>query len=241
MRTGAIIQARMSSTRLPGKVMKDLPFGSGTPVLVQVVRRTQMASTLDTVIVATSTGQEDDVIAGLCEERGILCFRGSLEDVLSRYYHAAVAYELDVVVRVTSDCPCIDPEVIDMVVAGYRENDVDFATNAARRTFPHGFDLEVASFEALRRTYEKATTPYEREHVFPYLTQGRRPLVRVTAADGWYAPDIRITLDTPRDYALLCAVYDYLGPDFKGRDIIELFDEKPWLKLVNAEDASQIQ
>jgi spore coat polysaccharide biosynthesis protein SpsF len=236
-RTGAIIQARMSSTRLPGKVLKDLPYGSGVSDLVQVVRRTRRATTVDEVVVATSDRPEDDAIVAVCEAEGFPCFRGSLEDVLSRYYHAAREFAFDVVVRVTADCPCIDPAIIDLVVKRHLEGGSDYTANNRLRTFPHGLDLEVVDAEALGLMNERAVAPFDREHVCPYLERDEFRKVNVEAPPDWYGPDIRVTLDTPRDYALLCAVFDYLGTDFDGRDIVALFQKKPWLRLVNAEDA----
>jgi spore coat polysaccharide biosynthesis protein SpsF len=234
-RIGAIIQARTSSTRLPGKVLKELPLGSGVSDLAQVVRRTRCAATVAEVVVATSDQPEDDAIVAICETEGVPFFRGSLEDVLSRYYLAARAFAFDVVVRVTSDCPCIDPAIIDLVVERHLQGDSDYTANVSRRTFPHGLDLEVVGFETLELMNERAETPYEREHV--YLERNDLRRVFVEAPAGYFGPDIRVTLDTPRDYALLCAVFDYLGTDFDGKDIVALFQEKPWLKLINLEDA----
>lgn len=235
-RIGAIIQARTSSIRLPGKVLKELPFGSGVSDLAQVVRRTRRAATVDEVVVATSDQPEDDAIVAVCENEGVPFFRGSLEDVLSRYHLAAQAFAFDVVVRVTSDCPCIDPAIIDLVVKRHLQGDSDYTANVSHRTFPHGLDLEVIDFETLELMNEQAKTPYEREHVCPYLERDEFRKVYIEAPSGYCGPDIRVTLDTPRDYALLCAVYDYLGADFDGRDIVALFQERPWLKLVNPED-----
>lgn len=227
----------MSSTRLPGKVLKELPFGSGVTDLAQVVRRTRRAATVDEVVVATSDRPEDDAIVAICRAEDISFFRGSLEDVLSRYYLAARAFAFDVVVRVTSDCPCIDPTIVDLVVTRHLLGDSDYTANVSRRTFPHGLDLEVIDFETLELMNERAETPYEREHVCPYLERDEFRKVYVEAPPGYCGPDIRVTLDTPRDYALLCAVFDYLGAEFDGRDIVALFQEKPWLKLINMEEA----
>ena len=233
LRTGAIIQARMSSTRLPGKVLKELPFGSGVSDLVQVVRRVRNASSIDSVIVATSTGGDDDAISVACEREGVPCFRGSLDDVLSRYVAAAVEHSLDIIIRVTSDCPCIDPTVIDMVVEKHLLGGADLTTNNLTRTFPHGLDVEAVGMDTLMRAHEQATSAFDREHVCTYLERDEFTRANVEAPRDWFGPDIQVTLDTQADYAALCAVYDFLGTTFDGRDIVTLFKEKPWLALIN--------
>ena len=240
MKIGAIVQARTTSTRLPKKVLKELPYGSGITVLQQVIRRLKKAKTLDTLVVATTTNAEDNPIVEIAKKEGVKYFRGSEKDVLNRYYLAAKENNIDVVVRITSDCPCIDWEVVDRVVKTHLEENADYTSNTlGGRTYPHGLDVEVISFRALEEAYIKANLPHEREHVCPYI-YGRGKdnfkLVAVKAPPHLTAPDIRITLDTEEDYALLCAVFDYLFPKkefFKAEDIVALFKEKPWLKLIN--------
>jgi spore coat polysaccharide biosynthesis protein SpsF len=237
MKTGVIIQARMSSTRLPGKVLMQLPWGSGISVLGQVIRRLKRARSLDTVIVATTTGDEDDPIVEAAMSEGAEVFRGELDDVLSRYYHAAKEFGLDVVVRVTSDCPCVDPEVLDAVVWKREEEGADYASNTLQRTFPHGLDTEVFTFDALERAFSEAREPDEREHVTPYLYQsGNFNIAGMEAPAHLRRPDIRITLDVPEDYALLCAVYEFLypaSPFFDAQSIVSLFEDKKWLAHIN--------
>ena len=151
MRTIAIIQARMGSTRLPGKVLMDL---AGAPLLARVVNRARRATRLDDVVVATTVEPRDTPIAQLCEARGWPCFRGSEADVLDRYYQAAKAFHADVVVRVTSDCPLIDPEVLDHLVEEFldRQSTLDYAANfLPRPSYPHGLDAEVMWFAVLER------------------------------------------------------------------------------------------
>lgn len=154
-------------------------------------------------------------------------------DVLARYLGAAQEHELDVVVRVTADCPCIDPSVIDMVVERHLQGGSDLTTNNVVRTFPHGLDVEAVGVQELLLANERTTSAIDREHVTMYLERSEFTRVNVPAPEDWYAPDIRVTLDTPADYAALCAVYDYLGSDFDGRDIVALYRAKPWLKLIN--------
>ena len=233
MKIGAIIQARTSSTRLPKKVLKELPYGSEITVLQQVIRRLKKSNKIDDVIVATTTETEDDKIAIVAQNENVKWFRGSKEDVLSRYYLAAKKNKLDIVVRITSDCPCIDPEIIDSIIGKHLRTKSDYTTNTLKRTFPHGLDTEVINFTTLEKTFSEAKQDYEKEHVTPYVYKTRPDLFKITlveASKQLNYPDIRITLDTEEDYALLCAVFDYLYPInkfFVTADIIALFQKKP--------------
>ncbi len=239
MKTAAIIQARTSSTRLPGKVLKDLPFGSGITVLQQVVRRLRRSKRIDDIIVATTTDKADEEIIKLSEKENVKWFKGSLNDVLERYYLTAKENNVDVVVRVTSDCPCIDAEIVDFLIAEHIRAGADYTTNALIRTYPLGLDAEVISFAALERAHRNAKTGFQREHVCPYIYETCPQSFKVQlvkAPENLSACDIRITIDTKEDYTLLCAVFDYLytGNEFFGAaDIIRLFDSKPWLKAIN--------
>lgn len=235
----AIIQARVSSTRLPEKVLLKLPFDKEITVLQQVIRRVKKSSEVNEVIVATTTDIDDDKIVKIAEKEDARWFRGSKEDVLSRYYFAAKEAKSDIVVRITSDCPCIDWEVIDRCIEKHIEEKADYTSNSLERTFPHGLDVEVFNFNILEEAHLKADKQYEREHVCPYFyktMKDRFKIIKVFADDDERGEDIRITLDTPEDYALLCAVYDYLFWEkgfFGLKDILKLFDEKPWLKYIN--------
>ena len=215
----------------------ELPYGSGITVLQQVVRRCLKSATLDAVVIATTENAQDDPIVSVAGEEKVPFFRGDEIDVLSRYYYAARDNGLDTIVRVTSDCPCIDPLVIDATVSRHRDTGADYTSNNQKRTFPHGLDVEVFGFDALKEAHEKATAEAEREHVTPYLY--RSGLFRTASFKSppeLARPGIRITLDTEEDYALLCAVYDYLYRDnalFYHADIVRLFDSKPWLMAIN--------
>jgi spore coat polysaccharide biosynthesis protein SpsF len=239
MKIGAIIQARTSSTRLPKKVLKELPYGSGISVLQQVIRRLRKSAKVDEIIVATTTEREDKNIVKVAQSENVKWFRGSKGDVLSRYFLAAKKNKLDVVVRITSDCPCIDPEIIDSIIGKHLRTKADYTTNALKRTFPHGLDTEVINFAALEKTFSAAKQDYEKEHVTPYIYKTRPDIFKITlveASKKFNYPDIRITLDTEEDYALLCAIFDYLyrvNKFFVTQDIIDLFQKKPWLKLIN--------
>lgn len=234
-----IIQARTTSTRLPQKVLKHLPYNSITTVLEQVIRRAKKCRIVNDVIVATTTDEEDNQIVKIAENIGIGYFRGSRDDVLSRYYFAAKMAKADIVVRITSDCPCIDPKVIDRLITHHINGGFHYSSNTIKRTFPHGLDAEVFNFDVLEEAHFNANKPFEREHVCPYMyttNKDRFKLGFIEAQKEEYAPDIRITLDTEEDYALLCAVFDYLYDKdnfFNVVDIVKLFEAKPWLKLIN--------
>ena len=233
MKTGAIIQARMSSTRLPGKVMMELPFGSGITVLEQVVNRVQASERIDQVIIATSVSEEDNSIVDLAKKKGIDYFRGNLYNVLERFYETAVEFQLDRVVRITSDCPCIDPIIIDQLIDLHEKSNADFTSSAIERTFPVGMDASVFSFKSLEEANKQARFEYEKEHVtsFFYKTYPEKYKISVLKAEaGSQNSEIRVTLDTKEDYILLCSVFDYLYQQnscFGLQQIINLFDQKP--------------
>ncbi len=239
MKIGAIIQARTSSTRLPKKVFKELPYGSGTTVLQQIIKRLKKSIKIDDVVVATTTEVEDDNIAKVAQNENVKWFRGSKENVLDRYYSTAKESNLDIIVRITSDCPCIDPQIVDLIVEKHLKTNADYTSNTLKRTFPHGLDAEVLNFKTLEIAHKKANQDFEREHVTPFIYKTRPDLFKITLVEApkkLNYPDIRITLDTEEDYALLSSVFDYLYPEnefFGIKDIINLFSRKPWLRLIN--------
>jgi spore coat polysaccharide biosynthesis protein SpsF len=236
---GAIIQARTSSTRLPGKVLLELPYGSGITVLQQVIRRLKQSKKIDTIVVATTEDKADDAIVDIASREGVSSFRGSKENVLERYYLAAKTHEVDTIVRITSDCPCIDASVVDATIDHYITEKADYCGISAARTFPHGLDHEVFSFAVLETTFNNATKDYEKEHVTPYIYRsnpGAFKICVVDASEDLYDPEIRITIDTEEDYALLCLLFENLyvqNEYFDTKDIIRLFKEKPWIRLIN--------
>lgn len=189
--TVAIIQARMSSSRLPGKVLLDL---AGQPMLVHVVERVKGARTIQDIVVATTNDPSDDPIEQACAARGYACFRGSLHDVLDRYYQAARASRAGVIVRITADCPLIDPAVVDRTVEAFHSPNTDFCANRLPppwgRTLPIGLDVEVVSFTALERAWKEADQPFQREHVMPYFYEGIPPeALHVSPAEHSLARD----------------------------------------------------
>lgn len=235
---GAIIQARTSSTRLPGKVLKELPYASGITCLEQVIRRLKKSKRLNEIIIATTKEKKDNEIVDIAKKEDVKYFKGSKKNVLSRYYFAAKENNIGIIIRVTSDCPCIDADITDLTIDDHINKMADYTSNSLIRTYPHGLDVEVFNFNALEEAYKNAKKDYEREHVTPYINRNPQKfkINIVKAPKELYAPDIRITLDTEEDYALLCAVYDYLyskNKYFNAYDIVNLFNEKSWLKLMN--------
>jgi len=209
-RVVAIVQARMRAARLPGKVLADI---AGRPMLWYVVKRVRMARFVDQVVVATSTESADDAIAEFCAQHNFECFRGSETDVLDRFYQAAKRFDTDVVVRVTADCPLLDSQVIDRVIASYLGNGYDYVTNTLRYTYPDGLDVEVFSLEALEAAWREASLPAEREHVTPYLrASGRFRVHNVEHDVDLSARKLRWTVDEPPDLEFVRAVYTRIGP-----------------------------
>ncbi|MBS3097435.1 glycosyltransferase family protein [Candidatus Woesearchaeota archaeon] len=239
MKIGAIIQARISSTRLPRKVLKELPYGSRITVLQQIIRRLKKSNKIKEIIVATTKNKGDREIIKIAKKEDVKWFKGSEYDVLGRFYLAAKENNLDIIVRITGDCPCIDPKVVDLVIDKHLKSNSDYTSNILKRTFPHGLDTEVLNFNALKKAYSEAKEDFEREHVCPYIHKSKPHLFKITnvkAPANLCAPDIRITLDTEEDYALLCLVFDYLyskNNAFKTIDLIHLFKEKPWIGYIN--------
>jgi glutamate-1-semialdehyde 2,1-aminomutase len=195
----AIIQARLGSTRLPEKVLKDL---DGKPLLSWVVERAIQARSLDAVCVATTDQPEDDRIAELANELGVQAFRGSEQNVLDRYYQAAKQLNAQVVVRLTGDCPFLDPKVIDNVVDAFLEGDCDYASNTLRPTYPDGLDTEVFTMQALERAWREATLPSEREHVTPYIRKKPEIFRLHNVTQEQDLSDFRLTVDEPADLEL---------------------------------------
>ena len=235
MKVIAIIQARMGSTRLPGKVLMDL---AGKPMLERVVRRCQRAASLDEVIVATTDKTSDDPIAEFCASRNWPCFRGSEDDVLDRYYQTALWSKAGVIARITSDCPLIDPEVIDRCVKEFRDNPgTDYASNClSPRTFPRGLDVEVFSFAALERAWREDNNPAWREHVTLFIE--RHPEIFQTRAvvnDVGYS-HLRWCVDTPEDLDLVRRIYEaFHQEDFSWREVLTVLGQNPqWLELNSA-------
>lgn len=227
-----IIQARMGSTRLPGKVLKDI---CGQPMLARVINCVRRATLPNKIIVATSTEPADNAVAELCAAHSIDVFRGSELDVLDRYYQAARAFAADGVIRITSDCPLIDPEVMDRAIGVFVDSQPDYASTALVRTYPRGLDTEVMSMSALERAWRSATEPYQRMHVTPYLYQNPAEFKCINVANDEDYSFYRWTVDTAEDLEMVRAIYDRLGPSdgFGWRDVLALMQREPALAGMN--------
>jgi spore coat polysaccharide biosynthesis protein SpsF len=223
-RVFAIIQARMSSTRLPGKVLK--PLGART-ALGQVVHQLSHAKRISTIAIATSVDTSDDVLDTWAHTERIPCVRGSLNDVLARYYHAASvlgATPHDAIVRITADCPLIDPAVVDSVIERFVLTNAEYCSNVNPPTFPDGLDVEVFTMAALERAYNEAQLAAEREHVTPYM-RNHPELFRVANLENpVHYEHFRWTLDTEADYEFLCRVMELLQPVIRANDVVYLHD-----------------
>jgi spore coat polysaccharide biosynthesis protein SpsF len=229
----AIIQARLGSTRLPGKVLLDV---AGEPMLARCVERTRRAQTLDEVVVATTTRPDDQAIVDLCHGRGWPCFRGSEEDVLDRYYGASQKHAADVVVRITSDCPLIEPQVVDWVVGEFldRQPEVDYASNTSlKRTFPRGLDTEVIRFAALERAWREDRNPAWREHVTPYIYRHPELFGLHNVENPVDHSHMRWTVDTSQDLAFVRRIYQGFEHDrFSWQDVLAVLAQHPeWLEI----------
>lgn len=236
-RVVAIVQARMGSERLPGKVLAEI---AGAPMLARVVERARRIASVDDVAVATSDQAMDDPIAALGEAMGWPLVRGEAHDVLARFCQAASELEADVIVRLTGDCPLLDPSISEATIRLFQEArpPLDFAANRLpdHRTFPIGLDTEVCSRAALERACRDADQPHQREHVMPYLYDepGR---FRIALLDSERdLGKLRWTVDTPEDLAFVRAVYAAFAPrtDFHWGQVLELLDEQPALRQINA-------
>lgn len=236
MKIVIIVQARMTSTRLPGKILKKV---LGKPLLEYQIERLRRVKLADEIVIATTINETDELIVQLCDSLSVSYFRGSEEDVLSRYYEAAKVHQADVIVRVTSDCPLIDPEVIDRVIKFYinYQTKYDYVSNSLERTYPRGMDTEVFSFKALQEAFLEATALPDREHVTPFI---HRQPQRYSLASVNYSENQshhRWTVDTPEDFELIKriieAIYPNL-PDLTLKDCFNLLENNPEWLTINA-------
>ena len=238
MKVVAIIQARMGSSRLPGKVLRIL--GDAT-VLAHVIGRAMAVPSIDEVVVATSTLRHDDPVEREARKCGAGVFRGSETDVLSRYYEAAQAFHANVIVRITSDCPLLDSGLVEQMVARFLASQrgggkLDYLSNALTRSYPRGLDTEVFTFAALEATQLVAKQAHEREHVTPYIYQHPASFsIEEFVGDNDFSSH-RWTLDTPEDFEFLQAVFDLLGAAEKNagmQTVLDLLERHPELTRIN--------
>jgi len=236
MKVAAIIQARMGSTRLPGKILKKV---LDKTLLEYQIERVKRAKSIDEIIIATTTKESDDQIVQLCQQLSIPYYRGSEEDVLSRYFEAATQFNADVIVRLTSDCPIIDPNVIDKVVTHYLENKdrYDYVSNTLTRTYPRGLDTEVMSYKALKRAHEEAKELMYREHVTAYIYHHPDQFRFFSVSNVKDESQHRWTVDTEEDFHLIKNILEMLYPTkplFTFEDVIQILRSKPEWVQINA-------
>lgn len=234
MKCSVIIQARRGSSRFFSKVTRSIV---GKPMLYHVIRRTKHADLVSEVILATSKKQEDKILEDIATATGIRTFFGNSDDVLDRYYQAAKEYGIRNVVRITADCPLIDPGIIDRTIEKFREGSFDYVSNSIRPTFPEGLSVEVFSFEALERAWLEARLMSEREHVTPYIWKNSNRFKLGELSNTLNLSHLRWTVDYKADLAFVKVVYHNLfkiNPYFSYSDILQLLERKPHLKSINA-------
>ncbi|MFX4261970.1 cytidylyltransferase domain-containing protein [Pelotomaculum propionicicum] len=236
MKTVIIVQARMTSTRLPGKVLKPV---LGKPLLSYQIERLRNVKLADELVIATTTNETDQPLIDLCTSLNVPYFRGSEDDVLARYYGAAMAYRADTVVRLTSDCPVIDPGVVDKIINYYNVHLplYNYVSNTLKRSFPRGMDTEVFSVNVLKEIFFEATAPADREHVTPFIYKnpGRYKLANVLCE--YDESRHRWTVDTMEDYELIKRIIEALypqNPNYILDDILKLFEKNPDWFLINS-------
>jgi spore coat polysaccharide biosynthesis protein SpsF len=234
MRTVCTIEARMTSSRLPGKVL--LP-AAGKPLLEHMIDRLRRVEQVDEIVIATTEDASSDPLEELAKRVGVGCFRGSEDDVLARVLGAAQAYDAELIVETTGDCPLIDPATVDLVIARFHEAGVDYCANNLERTYPRGMDAQAFPTAVLAEVDTLTDDPSDREHVSLYIYEHpeRYQLLSVTS-DRPQTGALRLTVDTPEDYELIKTVFETLypsKPDFDLQDILALFDGRPELADIN--------
>jgi spore coat polysaccharide biosynthesis protein SpsF len=228
-----VLQARVSSSRLPVKVMKTI---LGTPMILLQIERLKQCRRIDRLVVATSTEASDDPLVRACESHGITIYRGSLSDVLSRFVGAAQPYQPTAVVRLTGDCPLADAQVIDFAIETYLSGGYDYLSNVDPPTYPDGLDVEVVSYRALLEANDRARLPSEREHVTPYIRNHPEQFRLGSVKQSVDQSALRWTVDNPEDFEFVRLVYEALYPSnplFGTADILALMDRRPELVRIN--------
>jgi len=230
----AIIQARMSSTRLPGKVLRPI---LGRPMLLHQIERVRRSKLIDSICVATSDDPSDDQLVSTLAKDGVAYFRGALNDVLDRFYRAAIGKAPEHVVRLTGDCPLADPAVIDDLIRLHLSGGFDYSSNCLKYTFPDGLDAEIMAFAALEHAWKNARLPSEREHVTPYIFK-RPELFHLGSLELSHDySTLRVTVDEAADFKLVTKVFEALypaNPAFGMQDIVVYLDQNPDVKKLNA-------
>lgn len=230
----AILQARMSSSRLPGKVLKNI---LGEPMLLRQIERIKRCKNIDRLIVATSDQESDDKIEKVVKDQGIECYRGSLNDVLDRFYKAAQKYNPEHIVRLTADCPLTDWEVIDKVIDVHLNEKNDYTSSALNPTFPDGLDAEIIKYDVLKYVWENARKFSERDNVTIYVYTRPEKFKLGSVESDINLSNLRWTVDEPEDFKLVETIYNrlyYVNNAFLTRDILNLLSEEPKLMKINS-------
>jgi len=232
---GCIVQARMNSSRLPGKVLKELEEGKS--VLFYLLKQLRHCKFIDKIVIATTNLKEDDKIAHFADKEGIECFRGSSKNVLERYYKCAKKFEFSTIIRITGDCPLIDPQIVDLVIEKYKENTFDYVTNCLKRTFPYGTDVEVFSFSSLENAHKNAKLPSEKEHVTPYIRNHEKKFRIYNIENKEDMSNYSWVVDKKNDFEFVKEIVERIKTfPVLMRDILLLLKAEPDLKKINIDN-----
>lgn len=231
MKVVAIVQARMGSTRLPNKVMKSIV---GLPMIELLLKRLSKAKEVDQIVVATSIDPRNQPLLERVKQLGYACEQGSEQDVLSRYLQAAEAHHADVIVRITGDCPLVDPELVDTVISAFKANPVDYFSNTSPATYPDGLDIEVFTLKALQRSAQESNSEFDHEHVTPYI-RNQPSFSKSSIQHNEDLSALRWTVDEPEDLQVITHIFEHFAPDihFSWLEVLELQKNKPELFLSN--------
>lgn len=238
MQTLTILQARTTSTRLPGKVLKPI---LSKPMMQHQIERTRAAANIGHLVIATSDQSDDDAIEELCSSLAVDCFRGSLQDVLDRYYQAALRYQPQHVVRMTCDCPLIEPRIIDETIARHLQHENDYTFAGHESGYPWGISVEVMRFDTLATAWRETQAPYDREHVTPFIKRHPQRFRTGRLSSSVEYSHLRWTVDTADDFAFVEQVYEALYPDnprFMMEDVLALLRRRPELIGINSAQVS---
>lgn len=237
MKVVCLVQARVGSTRLPGKILKEI---CGKTILHHEIDRLKKCKEIDEIVIATTDKEDDDKIVNEAKKLSVKYFRGSENDVLSRFYYAAKENNADIVVRVTSDCPCIDFEILDKMLIyfkdKYKEKQIDYLSNTINRTYPRGYDIEIFTFSALEKSYINAKKEYEREHVTPYIYDKTNNFLKLSFENKDDYSEYRVTLDTIEDFIVIKNIFEnlyYKNPYFKLNDVVQYLNNNLHIVDIN--------
>ena len=231
MKIVAIVQARIGSTRLPGKVLKKI---IGKPMIELLLTRLSKSKELDQIVVATSNNYKDNKLYSFVKTLGYKCFRGDENDVLKRFYNTSKITNADIIVRITGDCPMIDPEIVDKCIIGFKKSKVDYFSNTFPRTFPDGLDVAVMSFDAIKKAHNEARFKYDREHVTSYIINSKK-FKKSSIQNKRDLSKLRWTVDYKADLNVISKIFKHFAPNinFSWKKILKLQKLKPNLFLDN--------